>query len=116
MGISHHQDIVADAGLVSFPAGTAHGDAFAENAPVADYGIAAFPFKLQILGNAADRSPREKLTVFANRCIRMDHYMRTDNAAIPQYHVMFYHRIRTNYHIFTDFCALLNNRSLVYLL
>ena len=116
MGIGHHQYIVADTGLVAFPAGTAHGNTFAEHAPVADNGITAFPFKLQILWDAADGSSREKFTVFADCCIRMNHYMRTYNAAIPQHHVMFNYRIRTNYYIFADLRAFFYNRGLVYLL
>ena len=46
----------------------------------------------------------------------MNHYMRTHNAAIPQHHVMFNYRIRTNYYIFADLRAFFYNRGLVYLL
>ena len=46
----------------------------------------------------------------------MDHYMRTYNTAIPQYHVMFNYCIRTNYYIFANLRAFFNNRGLVYLL
>jgi hypothetical protein len=115
MGVRHHQNIISDAGFITFPAGTAYGDALTENAAVTDDRMASFSLKFQILRHASDGSAREKLTVFADRGVWMNHYMRTHNATIPQYHVMFNYCIRTNYYIFTNLRAFFNDRGFMYL-
>ena len=111
MGISHHKNVVADTGLVPFPAGTAHRNTLPEHAPVSDDRRGTFSFKLQILGHTADRSSREKFTVLPNCGVGMDHYMGADNTAIPHCHIMFDHRIWTDHYIVSNLRAFFNNRG-----
>src|SRR5215469_1773990 len=106
MGISHDQNVAADAGHPSpFYGAAIDGDKFAHHIVVAHLETGRFALITQVLRTEADRGERKEAIAGANRGGALNHHLRDQFTAIPQFDSRPHHAVRADSRRTGDFCG-----------